>query len=361
MQQRTTAPLRRATGPSGRARPQTFQRSRASRRSRLPRAGPPRIARSPCGCAGANGLMPSHARKPFRKSRRPLSSTTASQSFHERDVAEIDTGQRGRVGANDQADLETRVAEAQLDLGLVEHEPEGLLLFEPGRMLPRPRKSKRATNFSSGSRSVRTRRLRNHISKPASRFSGRSSCAVHLYPPGAERLNDRPKLLTRRGRMVVVSATVAAWPTLDDAGLLERGEPLDKEVAGDARQAVLQLAEPVASEQELAEYQRRPTLGEDLGTQRDRAELPISLHGTSSRSNPSRTLRTREEDPEALAWPPAHRVRRSEVTARESPRGAPAAPTNLCCERVHAWRPPRIADAAAVTSAGAAGTRASRG
>jgi hypothetical protein len=49
----------------------------------------------------------------------------------------------------------------------------------------------------------------------------------------------------------------------------------------DAGQPSLQLAEPVAAGEQLAQDQRRPALGEHLGPQRDRAELAVSSHARS--------------------------------------------------------------------------------
>jgi hypothetical protein len=49
----------------------------------------------------------------------------------------------------------------------------------------------------------------------------------------------------------------------------------------DAEQSSLQLAEPVAAGEQLAQDQRRPALGEHLGAQRDGAELAIPSHARS--------------------------------------------------------------------------------
>jgi hypothetical protein len=37
----------------------------------------------------------------------------------------------------------------------------------------------------------------------------------------------------------------------------------------------------VAAEEQLAQNERRPALGEDLSTERDRAELTVALHASS--------------------------------------------------------------------------------
>ena len=65
---------------------------------------------------------------------------------------------------------------------------------------------------------------------------------------------------------------------LDQSGSLQRSQPLGQEGTRDAGQPSLQLAEPMAPGQQLAQDQRRPALGEHLGAERDRAELAIASH-----------------------------------------------------------------------------------
>jgi len=64
---------------------------------------------------------------------------------------------------------------------------------------------------------------------------------------------------------------------LDQPGALQGSQPLCQQCTRDAGQPSLQLAEPVAPGEQLAQDQRCPALGEHLGPQRDRAELVIAL------------------------------------------------------------------------------------
>jgi len=73
---------------------------------------------------------------------------------------------------------------------------------------------------------------------------------------------------------------------LDQSGSLQRSQPLGQEGTRDAGQPSLQLAEPMAPGQQLAQDQRCPALGEHLGAQRDRAELAIAPHARSLGRSP---------------------------------------------------------------------------
>ena len=64
----------------------------------------------------------------------------------------------------------------------------------------------------------------------------------------------------------------------DHALPLQRAQPPGQHAARDAGRAREEVAEPVAADHEVAQDDRRPALGEDLGTQRDRAVLAVALH-----------------------------------------------------------------------------------
>ena len=68
--------------------------------------------------------------------------------------------------------------------------------------------------------------------------------------------------------------------------VLEEPQALHEQRARDARQAVLQVVEPVAAEQQLAQDQQRPAFGEDLRRLRHRAELAVLGHGPTLRRRP---------------------------------------------------------------------------
>ena len=84
--------------------------------------------------------------------------------------------------------------------------------------------------------------------------------------PAGVRRYSLPRPVTRR-------------PALEDALALEVLEPLDEQRPGDARQATGDVVEPRAAEDQLAQDQRRPAIGHDLGAHRDGTELSVARHG----------------------------------------------------------------------------------
>ena len=94
-----------------------------------------------------------------------------------------------------------------------------------------------------------------------------------------------------------VARAASARHALDDAVLLEQLEPAAEQRARDAGRAVHQLAERLAPEQQVADDDRRPAHGEDLGRPRDRAVLAVgadlhraSLPPAAPRGSPNRGL-----------------------------------------------------------------------
>jgi hypothetical protein len=60
--------------------------------------------------------------------------------------------------------------------------------------------------------------------------------------------------------------------------VLQRAQALGQHAARQARCAVEDLVEMGAAEVQVADDDRRPALGEDLGRQRDRAVLAVAAH-----------------------------------------------------------------------------------
>jgi hypothetical protein len=75
-----------------------------------------------------------------------------------------------------------------------------------------------------------------------------------------------------------VAVTIRRRPSLDDADALERGQPVREQAARDPRQPTPQLVEVSRSAEKLADNERCPALGEDLGASRDGTELTVSAH-----------------------------------------------------------------------------------
>ena len=66
---------------------------------------------------------------------------------------------------------------------------------------------------------------------------------------------------------------------LDDPAPLQRVQALGEEIPRPPRNAMLDVAEPSPAHEQLAQDERRPAFGEDLGAERDGTELSVVAHG----------------------------------------------------------------------------------
>src|SRR5262245_17804818 len=181
--------------------------------------------------------------------------------------AEDHVAERPLVDAHDEVDLAPGVVVAELGLRPVDHEPVDLGVGE----------ELEADRDRSSGEAVR----------PEDRVDGGHEVGgiAVLLPeldpvlgPDAQLVEDRLELAPRRGRVVLPTPPLAVGASLDDAGVLERPEPRREEALADPPDAVLDLAEVVAVEEDdLAQDQRRPALGDDLAGQGDRTHLLV-LH-----------------------------------------------------------------------------------
>jgi hypothetical protein len=99
--------------------------------------------------------------------------------------------------------------------------------------------------------------------------------------PLAERPADREELVACGREPVVVPAPAALGRRLDDTEPLELLEPLREQGTGKPGRALQDLAEAPAAEVQVADDQRCPALGEDLGSTGDGAVLPVRPHDAS--------------------------------------------------------------------------------
>src|SRR5262249_53651796 len=96
--------------------------------------------------------------------------------------------------------------------------------------------------------------------------------------PLAEALDDLAEFLARCSQAILAPAAARERRADDDTGVLQLAKPLAQQGAGDQRHAALDLAKPARAREQLAKDQRRPALGEDLGSDRDGTELTIAFH-----------------------------------------------------------------------------------
>jgi len=80
-----------------------------------------------------------------------------------------------------------------------------------------------------------------------------------------------------------VTAALSLRCRLDDAKAFEMLEPLREQGTGEPGRAREDLAEGLATQIQIADDQRRPSLGEQLRATGDRAVLPVGPHESSVR------------------------------------------------------------------------------
>src|SRR5262249_5583075 len=97
-------------------------------------------------------------------------------------------------------------------------------------------------------------------------------------PRPAGGLHRRRHPLTRRSEVVLAPAAVRPGHAPHDAGVLELLETSGEEGGRHERHTPVEVAEATAPAEQLAQDERGPSLGDDLGCLGDRAELAVPLH-----------------------------------------------------------------------------------
>src|SRR6267142_2109041 len=210
-------------------------------------------------------------------------------------VAGMDAGEGADVRMHDHVDLEAGIPHADVDARLLEHQP--------------------------GRAHLHAARVHAPVHGPHQQRGievvGRELMAGVTLAPRAETLHHLAELLAGLGQPVLAAAARRQRGALDDAGVLQLSQPLPEQRAGDQRHAAADLVEPVGAREELAQDQRSPALGEDLGRDGDRAELAIAFHGL--------TLGSRRGPGKSIFWSFGRRPRPAIVLVQEEP---PMTPTD---------------------------------
>src|SRR5262249_32841547 len=119
-------------------------------------------------------------------------------------------------------------------------------------------------------------------------IAGRELTGGMAPPPLAHALDHLAEPRAGGGELVLAPAAGPERGALDHPRLLQLMEALREERAGDQRHPAADLVEAARTGEQLAKDQRSPPLGEDLGRDGDRAELPVALHAPTLVSRPHR-------------------------------------------------------------------------
>ena len=208
--------------------------------------------------------------------RRPIEPDQAStDGLGQPHVTHPDTCQSPEVGADHDVDRETGILEAEVDLPPLEHEP-------PTSRATHGRRH--AAEVEAHDDPLRGQRFQVHTSVDVPHEQARvqvTATDLRTGPPLAplaEALDKRPQLLTSRGEVVFAPAATRPGHAPDDAGVLELLETSGEECARHQGHTPVEVVEATAPAEQLAQDERGPSLGDDLGRLGDRAELAVPLH-----------------------------------------------------------------------------------
>src|SRR2546423_8722672 len=131
---------------------------------------------------------------------------TGAERLGERETSQVDADHGLELGVNDEAHVETRIREAELDVGLIEDEPKGLLLIEPRGTLALTPKLEADEDLLVRQRVGTDAASQEPHQQAGVEIFGAQLLRGPLGPPRPERENDVPQLLAGLRRVVVVAA-----------------------------------------------------------------------------------------------------------------------------------------------------------
>jgi hypothetical protein len=196
--------------------------------------------------------------------------SSITHRLEQRKMTETHASERRDFGFEFQIYFVTRVEKAEVDLGTLEHEPEKAI-----RVAAEPKQKHDALFGQSVDPNHPSERPHEEV---RIEILVREVLARPSIAPYPERIDHRAKLAASYREAVFVPMAAIRRELLDDSAPLQRVEPLGQEVPGDPRDAAMDIGESPAAHHQLAQDERSPTLGEDLGTKRYGAELSVARH-----------------------------------------------------------------------------------
>ncbi len=188
-----------------------------------------------------------------------------------RQLPEVPLHERLGVGGDVEV-LGTGIRPADLGLAVREQHPVPLVGPEAGEVEP--------DDDTPVGESVTTERVA-HRPQDHERIEVLGGDLEPTRSPLAEALTDLEQVVARARELVSVPAALCLRCRLDDAEAFELLEPLREERAGEPGRTFQDLAEGLTAQVQVADDQRRPTLGEDLRATGDRAVLAVRPHERS--------------------------------------------------------------------------------
>ena len=163
------------------------------------------------------------------------------------------------------------ILHAQVDVGAREHEPVRSIL-----VLPKAEENDHTLIGKAVDANQSTERPPQKIGIEAIVLE---VLARPIISPPSERFDDGTEGATGWRQAIGVLPCAVAVELLDEPTSAQRLEALSEEVFRHPWTAPMDVVEAKLAMQALAEDERRPAFGEDLGAHRDRTELTVEGHG----------------------------------------------------------------------------------
>lgn len=198
--------------------------------------------------------------------------SAVAHRLHHRELSETYASEGADSGVDFQIDFVAGIEETEIDVGALEHEPENAV--------PMSAKMEEQNHAL-----IRQRIDAHHSAQRPHQEIGieilvRQILARPAVAPGAERIDHRAELATAGGEMVFLMS-ILAGSLLDDAAALEGVQALGEKIPRDPWNAAVDVGESSPAHEQLAQNERGPALGEDLGAECHGTELSVGGHDSN--------------------------------------------------------------------------------
>ena len=198
--------------------------------------------------------------------------TLAARGVNPRELAGVPLDEGFGFRRNEEVLVETRARLADLGVAVLDEQPVPLFAGTPGEI--------ESDDDASIREPVSPQRVA-HRPQAHERIEVLGRDLEPARTPFAERPADLEEFATRRGQLITTTAPVGFRCRLDDREPLQMFQALRQQRAREPGRALPDLAEASATQVQVADNQRRPALGKNLGATCDRAILAVRPHDAS--------------------------------------------------------------------------------
>ena len=184
-------------------------------------------------------------------------------------MTETHASKRFDIGFDFQAYLVTGIEEAEIDIGSLQHEPE-----QPVSM---PTETKLEHDTLVGERVDANQPSQRPHEEVGIQVFIREILSRPSVAPRTQCIDHWTELATTRCQMVFLMS-IRSRSLLDDPASLQGVQALRQEIPGNPWDATVDVGESPAAHEQLAQNERGPALGEDLGAECHGTKLSVGGH-----------------------------------------------------------------------------------